>query len=603
MARGDFCRVNSDCNNNQFFETGLVCISGVCQEPFVGPGATLTPTPTKFDICPPRGTFINCTTQNNGAVVGIFHDGLQLEDGTCGTYESVTDLCKPPQPPITCIKPSGPFEKTITRSCQSIDSTKYIGGTAKVTQKRSYEESNNSGECSYTEWEDVSIDTSTCISTYKTTIYTNPPEAGVVTGVTDKTPIPRNLPNGRKQLEATIGTPTVFNATENQGYTFIGWYLNNTLWSTNKSSKTDESDNVFEARFKAIEQPIKCKCYFVAPIVSGTPFTVRYTDCATNTLVTNVFNSATNICAANIPAPISNAQVARDINKDCTETKTCTEPTSCIPPTGGFTRTINVSCTTISDNFISGNARQTQTRGYSSDDPPGTTCKYTDWVNSGSPDTSLCKTRTTTCKAPSGPFTRQISIPCSQVDVKYTSGTATQNQVRGYDKSATGVDICPYTTWQNSGNPNTATCKQPVYWRNCITGELVEGDVPDNYRQLSFSSGGVCWEPIVELTFTPNLNETLKYRYQRGSPLLPESKTTVISNTSTGISYSVKITTNPNIVLSVDGESNGKGTITFIVPPRSEKKLTVIVGQEMLQQLQDGVSTLLMQVDYEQIIL
>lgn len=278
--------------------------------------------------------------------------------------------------------------------------------------------------------------------------------------------------------------------------------------------------------------------------------------------------------------------------------------TTCTPPTGPFTRTVDVACTSVSSNFISGVAKQTQVRDFDASSPPGTVCRYTDWVNSGQPDTSLCQLPNlpVTCTTPTGPFNRNISIPCSQIDSKYNGGTALQPQIRRYDASANVSGPCPYTEWENSGTPNLSACTQPIFWRNCITGQLVEGIAPSTYIQVSYAQGGTCWEPIVDLGFTPSLNEALRYSYQRGSARLPEAKVITVSNGSYGTSYTVKITTNPDVIFAINDKAAGKGTTAFTITPRSEVKLTVSVSQELLQQLQDGLSTLSMSVEYERIV-
>jgi hypothetical protein len=40
MAIGDFCRSTQDCNQNTFFDTGLVCVNGICVESLGGGGGS-----------------------------------------------------------------------------------------------------------------------------------------------------------------------------------------------------------------------------------------------------------------------------------------------------------------------------------------------------------------------------------------------------------------------------------------------------------------------------------------------------------------------------------------------------------------------------------
>lgn len=275
----------------------------------------------------------------------------------------------------------------------------------------------------------------------------------------------------------------------------------------------------------------------------------------------------------------------------------------CTPPIGGFNKTRDIPCVNLGSQYVGGIAKQQQVRSYDSTGPENTICEYTDWQDSGVPDTSFCKVANVpqACTPPDGPSTRDVSIPCSQVDKKYTKGTATQKQVRRVDTTTTGPGTCPYT-WENSGVPDTSACQVPTFWRNCITGELIEGTPPSDFIQSAYDKGGSCWEPITDLGFTPSLSQALRYTYQRGSSKFPETKTITVSNTSYGQAYTVKITTNENITLSTNKAQSGKGAISFIIEPRSEVKLFVAITAELLQQLQDGLSTLSMAVEYDRVL-
>lgn len=283
------------------------------------------------------------------------------------------------------------------------------------------------------------------------------------------------------------------------------------------------------------------------------------------------------------------------------DTSQCSfERTTCSVPTTGYNRTIDVQCTSINSNFIAGTAKQPQVREFDS-----TACQYTAWENSGQPDTSLCQIRNVpqTCSPPSGPFTQQISIPCTQISTEYRSGNAIQTQVRRYDASVQRAGPCPYTEWENSGPPNVNTCISPTFWRNCVSGDLVEGEPPSDFIQTNYlgAGGGSCWEPVRELGFEPNLNQILRYTYQRGSSKYPEIKTVKVTNPSYGITYRLTITTNPDIKLT-KGSSNGNGTISFIIAPRKSETFGVNITPALLEKLQDGLSSLSMTVEYDRVI-
>lgn len=627
MALGEFCRFDSDCGNNQFFDTTLACINGICQEAPTGGSAaspasipTPVPTPVRIDesVCPPRGTFINCITQSNGNVVGLFNDGLQLNDGTCGTFESVTTLCQQPVEPtpivtpmttptpmVVCTPPNGPFAQTVSRSCRTVDAIKYISGNATVTQTRSYVQSNTPGECQYTNWQDTAINTSACVSTYRTAIYATPSNGGVVTGTADITNVPRSLSDGKKELEATIGTSTSFTATENAGYTFVGWYLNNELWSTDRSpSILVNTNNVFEARFRVIEQqPVTCKCYFVAPINAGTSYTVRYIDCATNTLVTRTFDTFTNICAADIPANVSNTQVAQDINSDCTQTKTCAPPPICTPPVDA-TRQISIECVAVNNTkYQSGLAYRTEIRAYDVNATGPGICPWTEstWTQSGALDTSACIliNSSQVCTPPTDASRKEEQIDCTTISPDFSGGTATQAYVRTYDTTQIG-GICPWKNWEATGTPNTATCIRKTSWRNCVTGELVEGTPPADFSQGTYQ-GNVCWEPTSDLAFTPVLNDALRYSYQRGSSNFPQSKVITVTNSSYGVAYRVTLQTNNNIRLTHNNLSSN-GTLSFVIASRESKTFSITVTPELLNSLPDGLASLSMNVEYIRVV-
>lgn len=291
-------------------------------------------------------------------------------------------------------------------------------------------------------------------------------------------------------------------------------------------------------------------------------------------------------------------------------------PQRCTPPTV-LTRTVDVACTSISSNFIGGTAQQQQVREYDSTAPGPETCPVGEWRNSGLPNTSTCQVVNTpppiptpqspqipqVCRAPNLPASRTVPVVCSQIDRKYTSGQAIQRQVLRVDTTQPGPGECPYN-WENSGLPDVSSCVTPVFWRNCVTGQLVEGTPPADFQQTEFlgAGGGTCWEPLTDLAFEPNLNEALRYSYQRGSSKYPTGRDIKVTNPSYGTSYKVTITTNSDITLSNRKKTGNKGTLSFTIAPRSSETFTVNITPTLLQALQDGLSTLSMAVEYQQVI-
>jgi hypothetical protein len=288
----------------------------------------------------------------------------------------------------------------------------------------------------------------------------------------------------------------------------------------------------------------------------------------------------------------------------------------CTPPTV-TTRTVNVACTAINRNIYSGGtAQQRQVANYdASVEGPGT-CPFT-WENSGEPDTSACQlinipqvTQTPrtpqvpqTCRAPNLPASRTVPVECAQIDRKYTRGQAIQRQVLRVDTTQPGPAECPYV-WENSGTPDVSSCVIPTFWRNCVTGQLIEGNPPADFQQSEFlgAGGGTCWEPIADLGFEPSLNDALRYSYQRGSSKYPTGRDIKVTNPSYGTSYKVTITTNSNITLSNRSRAGNKGTLSFTVGPRASEMFTVNITPQLLQELQDGLSTLSMAVEYQKVI-
>jgi hypothetical protein len=144
----------------------------------------------------------------------------------------------------------------------------------------------------------------------------------------------------------------------------------------------------------------------------------------------------------------------------------------------------------------------------------------------------------------------------------------------------------------------------PIFWRNCVTGQLIEGNPPADFQQSEFlgAGGGTCWEPVADLGFEPSLNEVLRYTHQRGSSRYPTGRDIKVTNPSYGTSYKVTITTNSNITLSNRSRTGNAGTLSFTVAPRASEMFTVNITPQLLQELQDGLSTLSMAVEYQKAI-
>jgi hypothetical protein len=296
-----------------------------------------------------------------------------------------------------------------------------------------------------------------------------------------------------------------------------------------------------------------------------------------------------------------------------------------IPPPGTCTvqniplsRTRTIECVQISNRFVGGQAIQRQIPNINTSVPGPGECPYV-WEDTGTPDTSGCilppppvttpvadqppVVTPNVCAVPRLPASRTVSVVCSQIDTKYTRGQAIQRQVLRVDTTQPGPGECPYV-WENSGPPDVSSCIIPVFWRNCVTGQLIEGNPPADFQQSEFLGvgGGTCWEPIADLGFEPNLNEALRYSYQRGSSKYPTGRDIKVTNPSYGTSYKVTITTNSNITLSNRSRTGNKGTLSFTIEPRSSEMFTVNITPQLLQELQDGLSTLSMAVEYQKVI-
>jgi len=300
---------------------------------------------------------------------------------------------------------------------------------------------------------------------YTTTLVAAPTEGGVVSGTSLLTPIPSTV------IVSRLGERTNFQATANSGYTFVGWYLNGLLWSTNYSPAIlSDKDDVYEARFARNPTQDKCKCYFVAPTAQGQSFEVTYRPCVAGSIrTTETFTSFTNICSADIPQAGRNAQVPQNLGTDCSNGQTCNTPP---PPTPTPTPT-----------------------------------------------------------------------PTEEIILR---------------------------------------------WRDCISEELYTG-VPTNRREVVYTGpgGGTCWEPLTQITFTPDLNNELTFQYQRGSTQYPMAQVITATNASTQLTYEIQIITNPDIAVTPN---------KFIIAPRSDVQFVVQTTAALLNQLGDGTSRLQMSV-------
>lgn len=207
------------------------------------------------------------------------------------------------------------------------------------------------------------------------------------------------------------------------------------------------------------------------------------------------------------------------------------------------------------------------------------------------------------CTSPSGPFEQRISVSCTSISTDFTSGVAFKTQERSFNSDAPGPGECPYTGWQDVGqvdvsqcvrsrpNPTVTPTPPQIFWRSCITGQLNSGNAPADHREVPYSAGGTCWEPVSDITFAPSLQDALKFIYTRGSGKYPTPVSVEVSNGSYGLSYNVRLTTNPDVTITPS---------SFILAPRSSQKFTVGVTPQLLEKLGDGTSVLNLQVEINQ---
>lgn len=145
---------------------------------------------------------------------------------------------------------------------------------------------------------------------------------------------------------------------------------------------------------------------------------------------------------------------------------------------------------------------------------------------------------------------------------------------------------------------NETTVEPPVpvevSWRDCVDGTLRQGNPPTGYVQVVFTGpgGGTCWEPQAVIGFEPDLNEALKFDWRRGNASFPEAKTVRVTNPSS-VSFDVKITTNPNVIVTPQ---------TFRVDARAAATMTIRPTAQLFDTLADGISTLQFTVELTEVI-
>lgn len=140
-------------------------------------------------------------------------------------------------------------------------------------------------------------------------------------------------------------------------------------------------------------------------------------------------------------------------------------------------------------------------------------------------------------------------------------------------------------------------------WRDCVTGVVNIGTPPANFIQVGYNGpvGGTCWEAPTEIGFNPSLSEALRFTYQRGSSVYPTPKSIVATNSAYGTSYRLTIRTNPDVKL-IHNSAQGDGNLSFILSPRSSATFYVNVTPKLISMLQDGSTSLYMDVEYQPVL-
>jgi hypothetical protein len=113
-----------------------------------------------------------------------------------------------------------------------------------------------------------------------------------------------------------------------------------------------------------------------------------------------------------------------------------------------------------------------------------------------------------------------------------------------------------------------------------------------DYREVTYSGGGTCWEPSTDVGFDPPLSN-LTFVYQRGSDIFPKPYTFKAQNPSTAISYRVRLTTN-NIYFAVTPSE-------FVISPRGTQNISIAINEPTIPQFGDGTTDFDLKVDINQI--
>lgn len=155
-------------------------------------------------------------------------------------------------------------------------------------------------------------------------------------------------------------------------------------------------------------------------------------------------------------------------------------------------------------------------------------------------------------------------------------------------------DIIPAPTPTSIPEPDPIITLPPVVrWRDCVSEELVTGTTGDRQEVIyNGPGGGTCWEPASIVTFIPNLNGELFFQYQQGSTEYPMAQPIVATNSSTSISYEIKVTTNLDISITPN---------IFTISPRSTVLFTIQTTPELLNKLAAGLYKLRMSVNIREI--
>lgn len=212
--------------------------------------------------------------------------------------------------------------------------------------------------------------------------------------------------------------------------------------------------------------------------------------------------------------------------------------------------------------------------------------------------------------------TTQLTGIVKQLGTDFVEGDATTLRVQASTASPLGPRaISIYGTSLVAGNTSTAVivnvteappapvtppAPPPIAiptWRSCIDGNLREGTPPNDFIQVPFPAGGTCWEPKFDIGFEPGL-DSLRFNWRRGSKTYPDVKTFKVINPSNVLTFEIKLTTNPDVVLTVNGKETTRGGFAvFSLGPKSQQTVGVKVSDALLQKLADGTSTLEMNIE------